>query len=131
MIQIESKLKVVDNSGAKLAKCIKVKKKGKYSVATVGMIILVSLKKFSNRKKVNKKIIYFGLIVGVCFWVKRIDGIFIKCFSNCLLLFNKQFKFLGTRIYGSILKEIKFISLKEKKSKKYFKKIFSYSPSII
>jgi len=67
MIQIESKLKVVDNSGAKLAKCIKVKKKGKYSVATVGMIILVSLKKFSNRKKVNKKIIYFGLIVGVCF----------------------------------------------------------------
>jgi len=46
-------------------------------------------------------------------------------------LFNKQFKFLGTRIYGSILKEIKITNLKENKNKKYFNKIFSYSPSII
>ena len=129
MLQIESKLKVVDNSGAKWAKCISVKRKGKYPKATIGMLILVSLKKFSNRKKVNKRIIYVGLIVGVSYWIYRIDGSFIKFFSNRVLLFTKQFKFLGTRIYGSVLKEIKTKSTKEKKNKKYFQKIFSYSSS--
>jgi large subunit ribosomal protein L14 len=67
MIQVESKLKIVDNSGAKLAKCISVKKKGKHPLATIGTLILVCLKKFSNKKKVNKKTIYIGLIVGVSF----------------------------------------------------------------
>jgi hypothetical protein len=65
MIQAESQLKVVDNSGAKWAKCILVKKKGKHPVASIGMLILVSLRRFSSRKKVNKRIIYIGLIVGV------------------------------------------------------------------
>jgi large subunit ribosomal protein L14 len=92
---------------------------------------LVSLKKFSNRKKVNKRTIYIGLIVGISYWLTRIDGSFVKFFSNRLLLFNKQFKFLGTRIYGSILKEIKIKSLTGGKNKKYFQKIFSYSSSTI
>ena len=131
MIQAESQLKVVDNSGAKWAKCISVKKKGKYPTGKIGMLILVSLKKFSNRKKVNKRIIYIGLIVGVSYWTDRIDGSFVKFFSNRLLLFNKQFKFLGTRVYGSILKEIRIKSITEKKNKKYFQKIFSYSSSAI
>lgn len=131
MIQVESKLKVVDNSGGRWAKCILVKKIGKRAWASVGTIILVILKNFSNRKKVNKRIIYIGLIVGVNFWISRIDGTFIKFFSNRVLLFNKQFKFLGTRIYGGILKEVKITSLKEKKNRKYFLKIFSYSSIII
>jgi large subunit ribosomal protein L14 len=95
------------------------------------MLILVSLKKFSSRKKVNKRIIYVGLIIGVSYWISRLDGSLIKFFSNRLLLFNKQFKFLGTRIYGSILKEIRIKNLTEKKNKKYFQKIFSYSSSAI
>ena len=131
MIQIESQLKIVDNSGAKWAKCISVKKKGKNPIASVGMLILVSLKKFSNRKKVNKRIIYIGLVVGIRYWLSRINGNFIKFFSNRLLLFNKQIKFLGTRIYGSILKEIKINSLVVGKNKKYFQKIFSYSSSTV
>jgi large subunit ribosomal protein L14 len=131
MIQVESKLKIIDNSGGKWGKCISVKKKGKNPLATVGMLILVSLKKFSNRKKVNKRTIYIGLIAGINYWVKRIDGSFIKFFSNRLLLFNKQFKFLGTRIYGSILKEIKIKCLAGSKNKKYFLKIFSYSSSTV
>jgi large subunit ribosomal protein L14 len=131
MIQVESNLKVVDNSGAKWAKCILVRKKGKHSWATVGMFILVSLKKFSNKKKVNKRIIYIGLIVGICYWVKRIDGTLIKFFSNRLLLFNKQFKFLGTRVYGTILKEIRIKRSNNKNSRKYFQKVLSYSSSVI
>jgi len=131
MIQVESQLKVVDNSGAKWAKCVLIKKKGKYPIATVGMFVLVTVKKFSHRKKVNKKTMYIGLIVSVNFWISRLDGTFIKFFSNRLLLFNKQFKFLGTRIYGSISKELKVASLNEKKNKTYFQKIFSYSSNII
>ena len=131
MIHVESQLKIVDNSGAKWAKCISVKKKGKHPWASAGMLILVSLKKFSNRKKVNKRTIYIGLIVGVRYWSSRINGNFIKFFSNRLLLFNKQIKFLGTRVYGSILKEIKIKSLSVGKNKKYFQKIFSYSSNAV
>jgi large subunit ribosomal protein L14 len=131
MIYIESELKVVDNSGGKWAKCILIKKKGNKTWATIGTLILVTLKKFSHRKKVNKRTIYIGLIVGINFWISRLDGTFIRFFSNRILLFNKQFKFLGTRIYGGILKELKFMSLREKKQKKYFQKVFSYSSSII
>lgn len=131
MIQLKSRLKVSDNSGGNWSQCICVKKKGKYPKATIGMLILITLKKISNRKKVNKRIIYIGLIIGVSYWIARIDGIFIKFFSNRLLLFNKQFKLLGTRIYGILLKEIKIISLKEKKNRKYFQKIFTYSVNLI
>jgi large subunit ribosomal protein L14 len=131
MIQVESQLKIVDNSGGKWGKCISVKRKGKHPSATIGMLILVSLKKFSNRKKVNKRTIYVGLIVGISYWISRVDGNLIKFFSNRLLLFNKQFKFLGTRVYGGILKEIRIKSITEKKNKKYFQKIFSYSSSTV
>lgn len=131
MIQIESRLKVVDNSGGKWCKCISVKKKGKRVFGTVGMLILVVLKNFSNRKKVNKRIIYIGLIVSITSWISRIDGVFIKFFSNRLLLFTKQFKFLGTRIYGTVLKELKIVSSKEKTNKQIFQKVFSYTSSLI
>nr|QFP99033.1 ribosomal protein L14 [Rhizaria sp.] len=131
MIHVGSQLKVVDNSGANWSKCISIKKKGKHPFATVGMFILITLKNFSNRKKVNKRLIYIGLIVGISFWICRVDGTFVKFFSNFLLLFNKQFKFLGTRVYGCVLKEIKITSLQEKKNTKYFQKIFSYSSSFI
>lgn len=131
MIQIGSKLQVVDNSGGKWGKCLLIKKKGKYVTAGVGMLILLSLKKFSSWKKVNKRTIYLGLIVGICCWIKRFNGVYIKFFSNRLILFNKQFKFLGTRIYGGVLKELKIFASKGKKTKSFFLKIFSYSSFIV
>jgi large subunit ribosomal protein L14 len=67
MIIVETKLCVVDNSGAKLAKCVKVIGKSSKQKASVGSIILVTLKKFTNRKKVQKSLIYIGLVVGVCY----------------------------------------------------------------
>jgi len=63
MLIKESNLKVVDNSGAKLARCIKIA--GKKKVAGVGDIILVTLRNFFNRKKVKKRALYLGLIVAV------------------------------------------------------------------
>lgn len=65
MIIIGTRLKVVDNSGGKIAQCIKII--GKKKIAYVGNIILLSLNKFINRKKINKRIIYIGLVVGIKF----------------------------------------------------------------
>jgi large subunit ribosomal protein L14 len=127
MLYKESKLQIVDNSGGKWVKCISVRKKGKNPVATTGMLILIVLKKISIKKKLKKRIRYIGLVVSTSYWILRFDGTFIKFFSNRVLLFNKNFKFLGTRIYGSVLKEIKINNLKNKKNQKYFHKVFSYS----
>ena len=63
MIIIGTKLNISDNSGAKIAKCIKIINKKKY--ISIGNILLVSLKKFFNRKKIKKRIIYIGLIIGI------------------------------------------------------------------
>ena len=129
MIIIGTKLNIVDNSGGKIAKCIKVINKKK--TASIGNIILVSLKKFLNRRKVKKRVIYIGLIIGVKSWVHRLDGTFIKFFSNRILLFNKQFKFIGTRIYGVLLKEVKIFNLKEKKYRNYFHKVITYTSFMV
>ncbi len=129
MIKVGSKLIVVDNSGAKLAKCIKLM--GKQKISTVGNLILVTLFKFISNKKVKKRTIYLGLIVGIVYWIVRNDGSYIKFFKNRVLIFNKTFKFLGTRVYGAILKEIKLKSLVDKNYRKFFHKIISYSGLII
>ena len=129
MIKISTKLIVVDNSGAKLAKCIKLM--GKQKISTVGNLILVTLFKFTCSKKVKKRTIYLGLIVGISYWTTRIDGSYIKFFSNRLLVFNKSYKFLGTRVYGVILKEIRLKSIKDKNYRKFFQKLISYSSLIV
>lgn len=129
MIKVGSKLIVIDNSGAKLAKCIKLM--GKQKISTVGNLILVTLLKFAHSKKVKKRTIYLGLIAGIAAWTTRFDGFIIKFFLNRVLIFNKNFKFLGSRVYGGILKEIKIKSIKDKNYRKFFQKIISYSSLII
>ena len=130
MIIIGSKLIVVDNSGGFIAKCIRIIKKGK-KIGSIGDTILVTLIKFINKRKVKKRVIYLGLIIGIKYWVYRLDGIYIKTFNNSILLFNKQFKLLGSRIYGSLLKEVKFKTIQEKDYKSYFSKVITYSSLII
>ena len=129
MIKIGTKLNVIDNSGAKLAKCIKLM--GKQKISIVGNLILITLLKFSRSKKVKKRTVYLGLIVATSYWTTRLDGFFIKFFSNRVLVLNKNFKFLGSRVYGGILKEIKIKTLKDKNYHKFFEKIISYSSLIV
>ena len=126
MVIIGTKLLIVDNCGAKLAKCIKIIGKDK-KTASIGNIILITLRKFINKKKVKKRVIYIGLIVGIKYWVSRMDGSFIKFFTNRILIFNKQLKFLGTRVYGILLKEVKIKNIKENKYRTHFHKIITYS----
>lgn len=68
---------------------------------------MVTVKKYNPRKKIKKKIIYFGLIISLKYNHFRRDGIIFSFSSNRLLLFNKDYKFLGTRVYGPISKEFK------------------------
>ncbi len=131
MIKVQTKLNVIDNSGAKLAKCIKILGKGKKKTASVGSLVFVTLSKFVYRKRVVKRTIYLGLITGIKYWVTRLEGTSIKFFSNRILIFNKQYKFLGTRIYGAIGKEIKTKTFREKNNKKNFQKVIAYSPLVI
>jgi len=128
MISKGSTLKVMDNSGAKWSKCIKVV--GKSLTGYTGSLVLVTLSNFINRKKVKKRTIYLGLIVGVKSWVNRVDGSFFKFFSNKVLLFNRQYKYLGTRVYGAISKEVKSM-VNSHPEKKHIQKVFSYTSLIV
>jgi large subunit ribosomal protein L14 len=65
LIKTQTKLQVADNSGAKFAKCIKIIGKGKKKTATILSFVLITLQYFNNRKKVQKRTIYLGLILCI------------------------------------------------------------------
>ena len=104
MIQTESLLRVVDNSGAKLVKCIKVKKKGGKSYANIGDVVLVSVQSLRpryNRRiklKVKKSEIYHGVIVQTRRLVRQKNGLGHSFNSNSVALITPQLKPVGTRI---------------------------------
>lgn len=125
MIIKESVVYSADNSGAKFLKCIDVLNK-KNSVAVTGDTLLVSVKNFLHRKKLKKKLIYFGLLVTTKQYSQRIDGSVVKFCTNRVLVFSKQFKFLGTRIYGGVSKDIRIKLNSGILDKKKYQKVISY-----
>lgn len=111
-----------DNSGAKKIECIHIIGKNK-KYAFVGNLVLVTIKKIKSKKKVQKKKIYTCVVIGTKKRIKRKNGTFINFDKNrSLLLVSKTLKFLGTRVYGVIPKEIRVKNQAVK-----FKKIISYS----
>nr|YP_011016984.1 ribosomal protein L14 [Lessonia nigrescens]WQB61662.1 ribosomal protein L14 [Lessonia nigrescens] len=104
MIRPQSLLKVVDNSGAKLVKCIKVKKKGGKSYANVGDIVLVAVQSLRPRYgrrvrlKMNKSEIHHGVVVQSRRLFRNKAGVGISFSSNSIALITSQQKPLGTRI---------------------------------
>jgi large subunit ribosomal protein L14 len=125
MIIKESVLYSGDNSGAKYVKCIHVLNK-KNAIGVVGNTLLIVVKKFIHKKKLKRKLIYFGLLVTVRQYNSRLDGSMVKFCSNRVLLFSKQFKFLGTRIYGGISKDIRLQLNLGIIDKKKYQKIVSH-----
>jgi ribosomal protein L14 len=130
MIIKESVVYSADNSGANFLKCIAVLNK-KNAVATIGNTILVSVKNFIHRKKLKKSIIYFGLLATSKQYTYRIDGSAIKFCSNRVIIFSKQFKFLGTRIYGGISKDIRTKLNTGVLDKKKYHKAVSYASLVV
>jgi len=123
MIQIQTKLKVNDNSGIKIGQCIKIYKS---KVGKIGDTILISAKKLRLNQKKKVKIIkgdlFKALIVHTTYQKKSTIGNLIKFDKNCIIILNNQNKPLYTRIFGSI-------TSKFRKQKNF--KILSLSSNIL
>ena len=109
MIQQQSICQIIDNSGAKTAKCIKVL--NKKSIARVGDLIIVSITKVKNNlnkiSKIKKGSVFFALIVGLKTTYQKKKGILFLTNHNIVCLLNKQKKLLATRLNKPISKELK------------------------
>lgn len=119
MIYPETILKVGDNSGAKTVKCLRIINK---PIANLGDMIKITLRRFLESKKLIKGKKYFGLVVSACKIKKRLNGYFLNFSKNRVLLFSDNTKFLGTRVYGPTIRELKRKLLISK-----FKRIISQS----
>ena len=107
MIQMQSNLDVADNSGARRVQCIKVLGGSKRRTASIGDIIVVSIKDAIPRGKVKKGDVHRAVIVRTAFGLKRTNGEQIRFDSNAVVLINKQGEPIGTRIFGPVTRELR------------------------
>jgi large subunit ribosomal protein L14 len=122
MIQVESNLDVADNSGAKRVACIKVLGGTRRRYASLGDIIVVSVKEAMPHAKVKKGDVMKAVIVRTTKEVGRADGSYIKFDSNSAVLLNNQNEPVGTRIFGPVARELR---------QKNFMKIVSLAPEVL
>ena len=107
MIQMQTNLEVADNSGAKRVMCIKVLGGSKRRYATVGDIIVVSVKEAMPRGRVKKGNVHKAIVVRIAKDIKRKDGSPIRFDSNAAVLINNQGEPIGTRIFGPVTRELR------------------------
>lgn len=107
MIQMQTKLDVADNSGAKSVQCIKVLGGSKRKTAGVGDVIVVSVKEAMPRGKVKKGDIHRAVIVRTAKEVRRPDGSAIRFDKNAAVLVNNAMEPIGTRIFGPVVRELR------------------------
>ena len=107
MIQTQTKLKVADNSGAKSLQCIKVLGGSKRRYASVGDIIVVSVKEAIPNSKVKKGDVMRAVIVRTSKEIHRTDGSYIKFDDNSAVLISQQKEPIGTRIFGPVARELR------------------------
>lgn len=122
MIQVETQLDVADNSGAKRVSCIKVLGGSRRRYATVGDIIVVSVKDALPNSKVKKGAVMKAVVVRTKKEVGRADGSYIKFDSNSAVLLSNQGEPVGTRIFGPVARELR---------QKNFMKIVSLAPEVL
>lgn len=122
MIQMQSKLEVADNTGARSVQCIKVLGGSKRRYASVGDIIKVSVKEAMPRGRVKKGEVYDAVVVRTAKGVRRPDGSLIKFDGNAAVLLNNKLEPIGTHIFGPVTRELRT----EK-----FMKIVSLAPEVI
>jgi large subunit ribosomal protein L14 len=122
MIQVQSRLTVADNSGAKEVMCIKVLGGSRRRYAGVGDIIVVSIKDAIPRGKVKKGDVMQAVIVRTRKAVRRADGSEIQFDTNAAVLINKSKEPIGTRIFGPVTRELRGAG---------FMKIISLAPEVL
>src|SRR6056297_1528249 len=107
MIQVQSNLTVADNSGAKKVSCIKVLGGSKRRYASVGDLIVVSVKEAMPHSKVKKGDVMQAVVVRTKKEIGRPDGSFIRFDTNSAVLLNKNMEPMGTRIFGPVARELR------------------------
>ena len=122
MIQVESVLDVADNSGAKTVKCIKVLGGSRRRYASVGDIIVVSIREALPNSKVRKGDTARAVIVRTKKELRRPDGSYIRFDTNSAVIINNAKEPVGTRIFGPVARELRA---------KRFMKIVSLAPEVL
>ncbi|MDE1150901.1 MAG: 50S ribosomal protein L14 [Micavibrio sp.] len=122
MIQMESNLEVADNSGARKVMCVKVLGGSKRRTASIGDIIVVSVKDAIPRGRVKKGTVHKAVIVRTKKALKREDGSIIRFDRNAAVLINAAGEPIGTRIFGPVTRELR---------SKNFMKIISLAPEVL
>ncbi len=122
MIQMQTKLEVADNSGARVVQCIKVLGGSHRRYANVGDIIKVSVKEAIPRGKVKKGDVYNAVVVRTKKGVRRPDGSLIRFDGNAAVILNNQLQPIGTRIFGPVTRELRT---------ERFMKIISLAPEVL
>ena len=122
MIQMKTKLEVADNSGARSVQCVKVLGGSKRKTASVGDVIVVSIKEAIPRGRVKKGDVLKAVVVRTSKDIKRSDGSVIRFDSNAAVLINNQKEPIGTRIFGPVPRELRA---------KNHMKIISLAPEVL
>jgi large subunit ribosomal protein L14 len=107
MIQQETNLDVADNSGARRVQCIKVLGGSRRKYASVGDIIVVSVKEAIPRGRVKKGSVMKAIVVRTAKDIRRADGSVIRFDRNAAVLINAQGEPVGTRIFGPVPRELR------------------------
>ena len=122
MIQQESVLQVADNSGARKVSCIRVLGGTRRRYASIGDIIVVSVKDAIPNGRVKKGEVRKAVVVRTAKGVARPDGSYIKFDDNAAVLIDNQREPVGTRIFGPVARELRA---------KRFMKIVSLAPEVL
>ena len=122
MIQVQSILNSADNSGAKRMMCIKVLGGSRRRYATIGDIVVVSVKDALPHSKVKKGDVFKAVIVRTKKEIRRPNGTYIRFDENAAVLLNNQIEPVGTRIFGPVARELRA---------KNFMKIISLAPEVL
>ncbi|MBE7526492.1 MAG: 50S ribosomal protein L14 [Burkholderiales bacterium] len=122
MIQMQSLLKVADNTGARTVMCIKVLGGSKRRFAGIGDVIKVAIKDAAPRGKIKKVKSIMRVIVHTAKGVRRPDGSLVKFDTNAAVILNNKLEPIGTRIFGPVTRELRTAN---------FMKIVSLAPEVI
>ena len=122
MIQMQSRLDVADNTGARSVMCIKVLGGSKRRYANIGDVIKVTVKEAAPRGRVKKGEVYNAVVVRTAHGVRRADGSTVTFDGNAAVLLNSKLEPIGTRIFGPVARELR---------DKDYLKILSLAPEVL
>ena len=122
MIQMQTKLDVADNSGAKVVKCVKVLGGSKRMTASVGDVIVVAVQQVLPGGKMKKGEVKKAVIVRSKYPIRRDDGSYIRFDKNSVVILGNSNDPVGTRIFGPVARELR---------NKNFTKICSLAPEVL